>query len=114
MDVPGPIGHNGGMATVVDQKREQIIALAEKYGVQELYAFGSAIRDDFEAGRSDVDFLVRFKPTSPGTHADRYFDLLFSLEGLFETSIDLVEIGAITNPYFRQEAESSRELIYES
>lgn len=102
------------MATVVEQKHDELTALAEKYGVQELYAFGSATRDDFEPGRSDVDFLVRFKPCEPGTHADRYFDLLFALEGLFGAPIDLVEIGAITNPYFQEEAEKTRELIYES
>lgn len=114
MDVLGAIRHNNGMATVVEQKRDQIIALAEQYGVQELYAFGSATRDDFVEGKSDVDFLVRFKPCELHQRRRRYFDLIYALEEVFGTHVDLIEIDAIKNPYFKTETEASRQLVYAS
>lgn len=100
------------MATVIDEKNADLIELAKRFGVQELYAFGSATRGDFEPGRSDVDFLVRFKPCELHQRRRRYFDLMFALEDLFGTRTDLIEIQAIKNPYFRREVEATRRLIY--
>lgn len=45
--------------SVVDAVREQIGRLCEKYGVKELYLFGSALREDF-GPQSDVDMAVVF------------------------------------------------------
>jgi predicted nucleotidyltransferase len=33
----------------------------------------SAARDDFDPGRSDIDFLVAFDSAAPGPSLDRYF-----------------------------------------
>lgn len=41
-----------------------LVALAERYQVQECALFGSVLRDDF-APASDVDILVTFAPGSP-------------------------------------------------
>jgi predicted nucleotidyltransferase len=80
--------------------------------VAQLELFGSAARDEFVAGQSDLDFLVRFAPCTPEEHADRYFSLLAGLQDLFGCNIDLVEIGAVRNPYFMEHIESSRTLVY--
>jgi predicted nucleotidyltransferase len=37
-----------------------------------LAVFGSAVRGDFVAGKSDIDFLVRIKRCSPAQNADIY------------------------------------------
>ena len=50
------------MVTVLDSKRALIAAVCRKYGVARLFAFGSALRDDFRPGESDVDLLVEFEP----------------------------------------------------
>ncbi|MFZ9479703.1 MAG: hypothetical protein ACO29T_12425 [Steroidobacteraceae bacterium] len=34
--------------------------------------FGSAVRGDFVAGKSEIDFLVRIKRCSPAQNADIY------------------------------------------
>lgn len=100
------------MATAIDEKRTAVEALCAKHHVQELYLFGSATGTSFKRDESDYDFLVRFLPCTPVQHADRYFGLLEDLQDLFEASIDLVEIDAIRNSRFRQEAEESRVQIY--
>ncbi len=97
---------------LVQKKAAAIEELCKHYHVQELYLFGSAASGDFKRLRSDVDFLVRFLSCTPADHADRYFGLLAGLRDLFRRRIDLIEIGALKNPYFRESAESNRVLIY--
>jgi len=48
------------MQAFVEAKLEGIRALARAYGVARLELFGSAATDDFDAGRSDVDFLATY------------------------------------------------------
>jgi len=55
---------------------------------------------------------VEFQPMTPQEHAEAYFDLLEALESLFERRVDLVEIGAVRNPYLRREIEAGQETLY--
>jgi hypothetical protein len=67
----------------IERKREQLAELCRQYRVQRLALFGSALREDFDPERSDLDFLVEFEPLPTGTYADTYFGLLEALEHLF-------------------------------
>jgi predicted nucleotidyltransferase len=44
--------------------------------------------------------------------ATPYFGLLEELQAIFDRPIDLVMPSAITNPYFRQNIQPSRTLVY--
>lgn len=108
-----------GTATLtIDQLRalipqlEEIGELCRRYPVQRLAVFGSAVRDDFNFERSDVDFLVEFAPTSPAEHADAYFGLLAELEALFGRHVGLVESAALRNPYRRREIEATQLVLH--
>jgi len=68
------------------------------HSVDKLYLFGSMLGADFTE-KSDVDFLVRFKNIDLLKYADNYFDLKFSLDQLFNRSVDLLEEQSIRNPY---------------
>ena len=100
------------MTPVVAEKKADIQMLCERFGVERLELFGSATSDRFDPSRSDVDFLVRFRPRPIEGCADDYFGMLFSLEDLFLRHVDLVEEKAVENPYFFQAVEPSREMIY--
>jgi len=97
---------------LLESKREQIVALCRQYQVRCLEVFGSAASEPFDAQTSDLDFLVGFHPLRPGERADAYFGLLEALEDLFQRPVDLVMPRAITNPYFLQAIERSREVLY--
>lgn len=84
------------------------------YGVKCLELFGSATRDDFDLDESDLDFLVEFVASHPMGAFDQYFGLKEELEQLFGRSVDLVEVKAIKNPYFRQAIEQDKVLVYGS
>ena len=96
----------------IEYKRRELKALCERRGVERLALFGSALRDDFDPEKSDLDFSVTFSPMSPERHAAAYFGLLDDLEGLFGRRVDLVEIRAVRNPYLRRSIEEEQETVY--
>jgi uncharacterized protein len=102
------------MNPIVQDKLEALKDLCVKHRVERLDVFGSAARDDFDPGSSDLDFLVEFEPMSPTEHADSFFGLLGDLERLFGRSIDLLEPEPLENPYLRQSIERSRKVLYEA
>ena len=50
----------------------------------------------------------------PAQHADSYFGLMEDLQQLFGLPVDLVELGPIRNPYFRQAIEATRVVLYDA
>jgi predicted nucleotidyltransferase len=100
------------MESQIGLKREQIAELCRRYQVRRLALFGSAVREDFDPARSDLDFLVEFEPPPPGTYARTYFGLLAALQEVFGRPVDLAIESAIKNPYFRQSVEENQALLY--
>jgi predicted nucleotidyltransferase len=47
------------MSVSIDEKLEEIAASCQRYGIERLFVFGSALRDDFRPGESDIDLLVK-------------------------------------------------------
>jgi len=88
-----------------------IIKLCKGHKVKSLYAFGSVLTDRFNDD-SDIDLVVDFKPQEVLDYGDNYYDLKFSLQEILKRPIDLLEETAIKNPYFRQNLEKERLLIY--
>lgn len=86
-------------------------SLCEKHKVEKLYAFGSVLSSSFGKS-SDIDLLVEFERGSIVDFATNYFELKFALEDLFGRAVDLIEYSAIRNPYFKEEVDETRELIY--
>jgi hypothetical protein len=100
------------MIAIVEDKREAIAALCRRYGVAALYVFGSALREDFCPGESDVDLLVEFGPMDGHTKAHAYFDMLADLRELLGTEVDLVMVGAVKNRYIARDIETTKQMLY--
>ena len=100
------------MSPFIDDHRAALDELCRRYRVRSLFLFGSATRDDFDPGQSDVDLLVEFETMPQGGYADAYFGLLEGLEALFGREIDLVALSALRNPYMRADIERTRTLLY--
>lgn len=100
------------MQPIIETRRAELAELCRRFHVRRLEVFGSATRDDFDPSRSDVDFLVEFQPRSPLRGLDQYFGLKEALEALFDRQVDLVEAGAVKNPYLLASIERSRENLY--
>jgi uncharacterized protein len=100
------------MHTATSQHRSGISAICQRYGIRKLEVFGSAARaDDFQPDSSDADFLVEFAPdVQPGL--DTFFGAKAALEALLGRGVDLMEPGAVRNPYVRASINRNREAIY--
>ncbi|MCX5705831.1 MAG: nucleotidyltransferase domain-containing protein [Candidatus Omnitrophica bacterium] len=96
---------------IIDQNIEIIRDLCLKHKVSRLFVFGSVLNNKLKKN-SDIDLIVDFRDINIYDYADNYFDLKFSLEGLFKRKVDLLEDKAINNPYFRQSIDSTKQLIY--
>ena len=101
------------MIPLVEQNRSQLVDLCRRYFVRRLDVFGSATRvTQFDAEKSDLDFLVEFLETDAMNPADQYFGLLEELERLFGRRVDLVSARSLRNPYFIKSVEATREALY--
>lgn len=94
------------------QYYSDIEAACKRFDVRRLEVFGSGAREDF-AIQSDVDLLVEFNQLYSKGISDRYFGLLNELNSILKRPVDLVEISAIQNPYFRQSIENDKRVVYE-
>jgi hypothetical protein len=104
------------MLPLITEHRAEIAALCRRFGVRRLAVFGSAARGtDFDPARSDLDFLVEFDDGEPDALSLKtFFGLKEALEALFGRSVDLVEPGAMRNPYLQASIERSREPVFEA
>jgi predicted nucleotidyltransferase len=104
------------MLPLIAEHRSEIAALCRRFGVRRLAVFGSAARGgDFDPQRSDVDFLVEFDLREPDALSLKtFFGFKEALEALFGRSVDLVEPGAMRNPYLKASIERSREPVFEA
>lgn len=89
----------------------EINRLCKIYNVRKLYAFGSILTDNYNP-ESDIDLIVDFAHIPLEDYADNYFDFKFSLQDMFNRSVDLLEEQAIRNPYFRDAVNQQRQLVY--
>ena len=100
------------MTAVLKERHGAIADVCSRHGVRRLDVFGSALRDDFQPGASDVDLLVEFGPMESYARVDAYFGLLEELRGILGGEVDLVISGAIKNHYIVQDIEKTKQMLY--
>ena len=76
-----------------------------------MYVFGSAVTSDFSES-SDVDILISFKDISFEKYTDNYFELHDALVKLFQRKVDLITERSLSNPYFIESIEKTKQLLY--
>ncbi len=86
-----------------------------KHKVRTLWIFGSVLRPDVTPA-SDVDLLYELKDEE--IENQHYIKNLFSwvdeLEHIFGRKVDLIWYGGIKNPYFKEEIEETKVLLYDA
>jgi len=99
------------MQRLIENKLDELKIICETYDVKTLYAFGSACTDNFNES-SDIDILESFKDISIEKYTDNYFELHYKLAKLFDRKIDLLTENSLSNPYFIESIEETKELLY--
>ncbi|PGH38288.1 MAG: nucleotidyltransferase [Candidatus Nephrothrix sp. EaCA] len=89
-----------------------IVNLLKAHQITQAAIFGSGVTDRFNEA-SDVDFLVTIKegldPVEAGEHL---WDLTYELEALLHRKIDLLTERSLKNPYFIEEVNKTKLIIY--
>ncbi len=75
-----------GIQEIIGRQKEQILALAAKYGASDVRIFGSVARGEADE-RSDVDFLVNLEE---GRSLFDLGGLLMDLQALLGRKVDVV------------------------
>ncbi len=98
--------------SIIEQNIDKLIELCLDHRVNELYIFGSVLKDKFNDS-SDIDFLVQFGQVDILDYFDNYMDFKEELEILLNRPVDLIENQAIRNPIFRKIVDRDKKLVYE-
>ncbi len=99
------------MNSIVSDNKHHLIELCFEYSVKSMYVFGSVCTENFNK-ESDIDILIAFDNLSIEQYTDNYFELHYKLEELFGRKIDLLTEKSLSNPYFIQSLENTKQLIY--
>jgi len=75
-----------GIREIISSHREQILALANKYGASDVRVFGSVAKGTADE-RSDIDFLVDL---APGRSLLDLGGLLYELQHLLGKPVDVI------------------------
>ncbi len=89
------------MVDVTPETLHRVRELCARHCVKRLELTGSAARDDFDPSTSDIDFLVEFFPGATMS-ALAFVEFSDALEEILGRRVDLIEIGAVTNPILRE------------
>jgi predicted nucleotidyltransferase len=101
------------LETIIEPHHGELIQLCRSFGVARLELFGSAATAEFDAPRSDIDFLIEFLPGQDlGPWLSHYFELRSRLAALLGRSVDLVLSTAVRSPDFARELDRTRRLLY--
>lgn len=101
------------MQPILTIHKNAIANVCRLFGVKKMYAFGSAVREDFHEN-SDVDFLVEFAvpDKDPIKAFDIYLQLKEELEQVVQRKVDVLQLNDITNPYLKYFINQEKQLIY--
>jgi hypothetical protein len=100
------------MKSQIERNLEEIAGLCRQYRVRRLAAFGSIVRADFDPAGSDADFLVEFEPVTVAIRMQNYLGLRKALAALLARPVDLIEDGAIRNPYILKSVAEQQQVLY--
>lgn len=102
------------MQNLIESNKDKLIEYCKLLKVKSMYLFGSAVNENFNED-SDIDFLISFpKNLSIDEYTNNYFALHYKLRDLFGREVDIVTESTLSNPYFIETVNETKELIYES
>jgi predicted nucleotidyltransferase len=100
------------MNEIITKNKQKLIALFKKNKVKKAYVFGSVLNSSFNEN-SDIDLIIDFESNlQPLEKGELWWNLYEDLKKLFNKEVDIINESKIKNPYFLQEINSTKELIY--
>jgi len=102
------------MTRLIESKKKELVELCKLLKVQRMNVFGSAATGEYNED-SDIDILVSFSDNlSVQEYGDNYFQLHYKLRELFNRDIDITTERTLSNPFFIESINETKQLIYEA
>ncbi len=102
----------------VEKHLPAIRALCREFGISRLEIFGSAVTDEFDPERSDVDFIVTLPEEFDfGPWGSRYFSIEDALSRILRREVDVISASSLerkANRYFLQNVTQTRRLVFDA
>jgi predicted nucleotidyltransferase len=94
----------------IEVPMDKIKDFCHKWKIKEFSLFGSVLREDFRPD-SDIDVLISFEETVSWSLYD-IVEMKDELKAIFGRDVDIVEKGAVRNPFRRRSIMTNREVLY--
>lgn len=102
------------MQQIIENKKEELARLCKSLKIQRMNVFGSVVTGQFKED-SDIDLLISFSDNlSIEEYTENYFTLHYKLREIFNREIDIITERTLSNPYFIESINETKELIYEA
>jgi len=102
------------MQPIIENNRQKIAQICKDLNIKTLHVFGSVTTNRFNK-ENDIDFLLSFPENiSIEEYTDNYFELHYKLRELLNREIDIVTERSLSNPYFIESVNETKQLIYEA
>ena len=101
------------MNSTLYNKIENIKKICPNYKIKSLYTFGSVLTENFDQ-KSDIDFIVSFQNIPLLEYGDNYFEFCNNLKNILNKEVDVVVEKSIKNPFFKEEVNETKTLIYKT
>ncbi len=97
---------------LIKRNQAALSNLFKSHQVERAFVFGSVTSETFNS-QSDLDFIIKFKiGIEPLRQGELWWNLHDGLRELFDREIDLINESSLRNPYFIQEINSHKRLVY--
>jgi len=96
----------------IQAKLPLLMAIFKAHKIKSAYAFGSITNDKFN-DKSDVDFLINFEDNLEALETGEiWWKLHDNLRDTLNREVDLLIETSLKNPYFIEEINEKKQLIY--
>jgi hypothetical protein len=101
------------MKESIQAKLSEFLNLCKSHKVVSIYAFGSAVNDNFNEDSSDIDLLIEIESQNPIEKGELLMDMWDKLELFFQRKVDLLTNSSIKNPVLRNNIDATKILLYD-
>lgn len=101
------------MKESIQTKLVEFLILCKSHKVKNIYAFGSAVTENFNEDSSDIDLLIEIDTEDPIERGENLMDIWDKLEDFFQRKVDLLTLSSIKNPILKKNIDSTKILLYD-
>lgn len=101
------------MKESIQTKLVEFLTLCKSHKVKNIYAFGSAVTENFNEDSSDIDLLIEIDTEDPIERGENLMDIWDKLEDFFQRKVDLLTHSSIKNPILKKNIDSTKILLYD-